>query len=456
MDFENKDNLETQISHWRSFLLRHHPTNSPDVEKLESHLRENIVTLQNAGLDDNEAFLIALKRMGNFDDRLGKFAQEHWHRLLKQLVQTPDTENNSGRSLRIEMLVVIGLALSAALAIKLPELFGLELLGAGAEFYIRNLALFVLPLLASYFAWKRDSIDACIRWLVPSFAIAAVFANIYPFRPFASTEILTALHLPVVLWLAVGFAYVGGQWRSTSRRMDFVRFSGELFIYYVLIALGGVVLTTATLLMFSVIGLDLEWIATSWLLPCGAVGAVIIGSWLVEVKQKVVENMAPVLTQLFTPLFAIVLLAFLVTMIWTGKGIDAERDVLIGFDLLLILILGLLVYNVSARGVEAQPNGFDALQLVLVLSALVVDVLLLIAIAGRIFEHGVSANKVSALAENLILLVNLIWSAWLYFRFLIRRGSFRALERWQTNYLPVYGVWALVVVVAFPPGFDFI
>ena len=43
----------------------------------------------------------------------------------------------------------------------------------------------------------------------------------------------------------------------------------------------------------------------------------------------------------------------------------------------------------------------------------------------------------------------------LHGRFLLRRGSFRALERWQTAYLPVYGARAAVVVIAFPPLFDY-
>ena len=62
----------------------------------------------------------------------------------------------------------------------------------------------------------------------------------------------------------------------------------------------------------------------------------------------------------------------------------------------------------------------------------------------------------AALGENLVLLVNLAWSAWLYARFLAGRGQFSALERWQTAYLPVYALWAAFVVVAFPLLFDFV
>src|SRR3972149_2741559 len=105
----------------------------------------------------------------------------------------------------------------------------------------------------------------------------------------------------------------------------------------------------------------------------GSAVAVIIGSWLVEAKQSVIENMAPVLTRLFTPLFTILLLAFLATMAWTGSPINVKREVLIGFDLLLVLVVGLGLYAASARDPQTPPDFFDGLQLLLVVSALVVD-----------------------------------------------------------------------------------
>ncbi|NLI17752.1 MAG: hypothetical protein GX427_02945, partial [Actinomycetales bacterium] len=98
---------------------------------------------------------------------------------------------------------------------------------------------------------------------------------------------------------------------------------------------------------------------------------------------------------------------------------------------------------------------FDRLQLVLLVSALVVDLLMLAAMVGRISEFGFSPNKTAALGLNLILLANLSWAAWLQLGFLRGRRRFDALERWQTGYLPVYAGWAAAVVVAFPPVFGF-
>jgi hypothetical protein len=176
---------------------------------------------------------------------------------------------------------------------------------------------------------------------------------------------------------------------------------------------------------------------------------------LVEAKQSVIENMAPVLTKLFTPLFTALLLVFLATMAWTGSPINVKREVLIGFDLLLAVVVGLVLYAASARDSEAAPDLFDGLQQLLVVSALVVDGVALAAIAARISEFGFTPNRVAALGENLILLVNLAWSARLYASFLRHRGSFTALERWQVAYLPVYSVWAALVVAMFPPVFGY-
>ncbi len=448
--------LEEQIEQWRTYLRRRQAVHGPDVEELEGHLRDQLAELTEAGLAGDEAFLVAVKRMGSLDALSRELARAHSERLWKQLVIAPDVEK-SANTARAEIFVVLSLAVAAALAVKVPALFGLRL-SPDVElppFYARNASLFVFPLLTVYFVWKRGAGLIAGLWLALPFAAGAVFANVFPFRTGSDTEALTALHLPIALWLAVGFAYVGSRWFADGERMNFVRFSGELAIYYVLIALGGGVLTGFTFMMFTAIKMNPEWFVGGWLIPCGAAGAVIIGSWLVEAKQSVIENMAPVLTRLFTPLFTILLLVFLATMAWTGSPINVERQVLIGFDLLLVLVVGLVLYAASARDPHAPPDFFDGLQLLLVVSALVVDGVALAAIAARISEFGFTPNRVAALGENLILLVNLAWTAWLYARFLRHRGSFADLERWQIAYLPVYAVWAVLVVVMFPPVFGY-
>jgi len=447
------DSLESQISRWRAYLAARRAVATQDVAELEDHLREQIDGLQRSGLDPDEAFLVAVKRMGSLDALSLQFAREHSARLWKQLVM-PATDGGGDAAARADARAAGLAAIGAALAIKLPALFGIPMVDAYAGFYLHNLSLFVLPILTAYFGWKRQLDPITTRWLVAAFLGAAAVVNLYPYSPGGHTEGLAVLHLPIALWLAVGIAYAGGRWGSVAGRMDFVRFTGELFIYGVLLALGWGVLIGLTAALFGAIGVPVETLIGRWLLPCGGMAGIVVAAWLVEAKQSVIENMAPVLTRVFTPLFAVVLVVFLLALPFAEHGIP--RDLLITFDLVLVVVLGLLLYAVSARDAAAPAGPFDLLQVILVVAALLVDAAALGAIVLRISEYGFSPNRTAALGLNLILLANLAWSALLYAGFLRARTPFSALERWQTAYLPVYAGWAALVVIGFPPLFAFI
>jgi hypothetical protein len=449
----NDTELETQIAEWRSYMLRRRAVLSADVDELEDHLRERVADLAETGLRPDEAFLIAVKRMGRMDELSREFAREHSDRLWKQLVLTDD-DAPAETERRRDLLVMIVCAAMAVVGVKLPALFGLGFDESGA-FYARNLGLLALAPLALYFAWRRKVGLGTAGVVAGLFALGAVAANAYPLDDDSQSLVLTAIHLPLALWLVIGIAYAAGEWRSGQKRMDFIRFTGEWFIYFVLIALGGGVLTGFTVGTFSAIGIDNETFISEWLIPCGAAAAVVVAAWLVEAKQSVIENMAPVLTRVFTPLFAVTLVAVLVAIMVTTNAIDVERDMLILFDLLLVVVLGLVLYSISARDPAAPAGLFDWMQLALVVSALLIDIMVLIAITGRITEWGLTPNKSAALGENLVLFANLAWTAWLYWSIIKGRKRFSKLERWQTDYVPVYAAWAWIVVLAFPPLFAF-
>lgn len=465
MESAGDPGIEGQIREWRSYLLRRQTIHRVDVDELEDHLRDQISDLRAAGLSGDESFLVAIKRMGGMNELSKEFARERSSQLWKQLVLGGDGVREQSASHYGGHFTTIGFAIGAAVAFKLPALFGIDPFGPGtsevadaeaeASFYLRNAALLVLPFLIGFLAWRRSIPVRVIAGLAVPFIAAAILVNVLPFDRGGDTESLAAIHLPIFLWLVAGVAYLGGAWRGDAPRMDFVRFTGEWFIYYALIAFGGVALCGLTLGVFEAIGIDMEPFITSWVLPCGAVGAVVVVAWLVEAKQSVIENMAPVLTAVFTPLFAVMLVAAIAGMALTGNFVDAERDVLILFDMLLVIVVGLVLYSISARDSDATPTLMDAVQMVLVVSALVIDVLALAAILSRITEFGFTPNRTAGLGLNVVLLANLVWSAWLQAAFLRGRRRFTDLERWQTRYIPVYAVWAAIVVVVFPLLFGF-
>jgi hypothetical protein len=445
------DGVESQIAEWRTYVAKAPAVNGRDVDELEAHLRDQIAELDAAGLTADEAFLVAVKRMGDLDTLSREFAREHSGRLWKQLVLRGEDEPARPSSGWFEALVF---ALAAAIPIQVARLAA-QFPEEEPGWLLRNISLFVLPFLAGYFA-RRRQLDAR-RWVLTAapFVLVALVVNLYPYRAGSATELLVALHLPVVLWFAVAYPYMGGTMRSHERRMDFVRFTGEWVIYYVLIALGGAVLLLLTALILEPVGTDVADQVVEWVLPSGAAGAVIVAGWLVESKQHVVENMAPVLTMLFTPLFAVMLTVAAATYAVSGVAGAFDRELLGVFDALLVVVLGLVLYAMSAREPSRPAGLMDRVQLLAVASALVLDAMVLGAMVARIGDLGLTPNRAAALGLNLVLLVNLAGTAWLSMRFLTGRIAFHRLERWQTSYLPIFALWAATVVAVLPPLFGF-
>src|SRR6185295_5162670 len=112
--------LEEQIEQWRSFLRRRQAIQSVDVAELEDHLREQVTGLVAAGLATDEAFLVAVKRMGDLDSLSREFAREHSERLWKQLVVLPSDSSESEVAVRTDAIVAFSFAVAAAALVKLP------------------------------------------------------------------------------------------------------------------------------------------------------------------------------------------------------------------------------------------------------------------------------------------------------------------------------------------------
>ena len=445
------ESVESQIAEWRAYVAGAPGVNGRDVDELEDHLRGQIAELNEAGLADDEAFLVAVKRMGDLDCSVAR-VRARAQRAALEAARPERRRRARARDGRLARGVPVrprprpSRCRSRASPRTSPTRSRRGSRGTSASSCCRSSP--------AYFARRRElDVRGWLLTAVP-FALAALVVNVYPWDADSNTEMLAAVHLPVVLWFVVAYPYMGGTLRSHERRMDFVRFTGEWFIYYVLIALGGGVLMGLTAGILEPAGVDVERVF-EWVIPSGAAGAVVVAAWLVESKQRVVENMAPVLGMIFTPLFAVMLVAAAVTYAATGLGDAFDRDLVSIFDALLVVVLALVLYGMSARDPSESPDWMDRIQLVAVVSALVLDVMVLGTMIARIGDLGFTPNRTAALGLNLVLLVNLAGAAWLSARFLTGRSRLHRLERWQTTYLPVFALWAAAVVVVLPPLFGF-
>lgn len=441
---------EQLMQEWRTAVRRSKAVDESDAAELEAHLRDAMTDLEGAGLSPDEAFLIAVRRVGTVDALTAEFAREHSDRLWKQLVVAPTTDPRPA-----SWPVMLIFAVVAAVAVQVARIASnLGHSTPGTEWFLRDVGLFVLPVLAAYFVVVRRMPWRRILPLAVIVAVLALAVNLFPYHGDRATEILVGIHLPVVLWFVVGAAYLAGEWRSSDRRMDFLRFTGEWIVYYALIALAGGVLVGLMEGVLSLTSPAAAETATLWVVPSGAAGAVLVAAWLVEAKKSVIENIAPVLTAIFTPIFAAMLLVTTVIYAATAFGRTFDRNSLGLFDALLVVVVGLVIYGISARSTR-RAGLMDALRLTAVVAAVLLDLLVLAAMLARVGEFGFTVNRVAALGLNLVLLIDLVVTAVIIIRMLAHRTPVLTLERWQTSYLLVIAAWVTVVVLVLPPVFGF-
>lgn len=443
--------LELNISSWCDYLRSSGKLSEDDVLELENHLREQIDELTESGLDEEEAFLISVKRLGNVNLISEEYSKVNTENLWKQLLVDPVDKVAKHKSRRDIMLVIL-FSLLAGTAAKIPTLFDINM---ESVFYFKNLSFYILPFIALFFMVKHDVSKKLMGYIAVIFVLTGTIINLYPSHSPGHTEILTAIHLPLMLWLVIGVAYMGEEWNTHKGRMNFIRFTGESVIYGSLVMLGLMVLMMFIATIFASISIDVESFFEDYLVFYGGCAAAMITVYLVETKRSIVENFAPVLAKIFSPLFLITMVTFLIVVVVTGNSPFVERDFLIGFDLMLVLVLGMVLYIISARSIYEKINIFDYLNVALIVVAVVVDGIALSAILFRLSEYGISPNKLAALGENILLLVNLAGLLWLYIRYFMRKIEFKIIESWQTKYLTVYAVWMAVVVFLFPVAFGF-
>ncbi len=452
--------LERQIGLWRAGLQREAALPADDLQELEDHLRDEVEALRASGLAEDEAFFIAVKRMGDANEVVRQLARvdadKMWRQFFEPQPDAAPADGGHGSRAAGPAWVIAGAIAAAALG-KLPMLFGVTMAGPGLEVYLRNLAVFVVPILILAYYYRNRFSAGIVAFLGITLAAGALAANLYPFVAGGATSFLSALHLPLLLWLTFGVAYCGDDWRTVRVPLDFVRFTGEFFLYSVLIGCGGVVLVGLVVAFFGAIGIDVEVFATEWLAFSILLATPVVAAYLVEKKRSLIENLAPVLARIFIPLFLVMMVAFVVTVAVRQESIMANRQMLILIDVLLLLVVGMVLYDLSARTDTARQRFSlpHRLNLALIIAALVIDCIALYGIAGRLAEFGFSPNKTAALGENILLLGNLIALAIAYLRVAAGRATYQAVLAWQVRYLPVYFVWMAFMVFVLPVIFRF-
>lgn len=471
--------LESQIQTWRKQLYAAGSIELQDIDELEAHLRDSVDELISKDLGEEEAYILAIHRLGDISVIHDEFAKISTEDIWKQLF-IPVHTTSAMRNIRKELGIVIILALLAGVLSRIPLLLGYGNIDEYGLLFFRNSGFFALFPVALYCLWKRALPLKKSLWAVSVFPALALVVNLYPsYEPY-HTSVLGALHTPILLMFVLLYLYGGPApqheaartaavktgWRSSTTRLNFIRFAGETAVYGILIGAGGLLLIFFTVGAFDLFALDAGPFIQNWLAPFGFFGLFTIASFLVWQKKNLIESIAPVLAKIFTPLFLCVLLGLLIAFLITPGLAYENRELLIWFDGILAFVLALTLYSMSAKEVVGEigeqpplvvvPSVWDILTFALVAAAVLVNTIAFSGIIVRLITYGMTPNKAAALGENILLSINLLFLAVLYGKYLFRKTDFSTITQFQMKFFSAYAVWAAIVVVVFPPLFGFV
>jgi len=351
-----------------------------------------------------------------------------------------------------ELITVFVFCMIVVFLVKIPSIFNLSF--PEDIFYMRNTAIIVFFGLTLYTVWFNRIKD--IKKLIMTamaFLIAAIYINLLPSDSQGAAVILAYIHLPFLMWFIYGIVFTGYEFRNLDKRIDFIRFNGDLVIFYALIAIAGGLLTAITVGLFDSIGLDIEKFYGENIIITGAAAAPVVAAFLIEKFPVLVSRTAPLIATIFSPLILITLIVFLVTILVTGKDPYNDRDFLLVFNIMLLGVMAIIIFSVSETSVIKNQKFNAIILFVLSTVTIIIDLIALSAIFYRLGEYGLTPNRLAVLVSNILVLINLVLIMAGLFRINFKKKDFTIVEKTVSKFLPVYLAWILIVIFAFPAIF---
>lgn len=391
---------------------------------------------------NKKAFKKAFNRL--YPDIREKPMVPYWHERLN--FENGDLSWGNSK----EWTFILVAAFLAGLVAKIPDFSWLD----QDFFYPRNLGFIVFPFLSAYFVWKQKLAPKTFLPLLAVILGSAGYINLLPDNPESDTLILACIHLPLLLWAVLGISFVGGDRNNPYRRLDFLRYNGDLLVMTTIIGIAGALLTGVTIGLFELIDLKIEELYFHYFGIWGLAAAPILGNYLIQINPQLVKNVSPVIARVFTPLVLAMLTIYLVAVIYTGKDPFNDREFLLIFNALLIGVMAIILFSIAE---SSKTGGSGQRMMLFALSGvtILINGIALSAILFRISEWGITPNRLAVLGGNILMLINLLLVSYRLLKTIRNKTEAETVEKSIASYLPVYVLWALVVTFVFPVLFGF-
>ncbi len=413
---------------------------------MKERIKENIDNpekLEQLYNDDRNAF------ESGFEEALTEVEESELSRYWKIRLDYKKAPEKVRKTNIFDIIILISSCLIAAILIRIPDIFSL---GIDDEiFYAKNAALIVFLGLTVYVTWAAKVIDVKrILLIVTAFMVLAVYVNLLPSVTDSDSVNLVFLHIPLLLWSFYGLIFIDFNIKDYMRRIEYIRYNGDLAILMAIIVISGGILTGITIGLFDAIGLNIENFYMENIAIAGAVSVPIVATYIIKNYKSLTNKIAPVIAGIFSPLVLLTAVVFLIALAVSDKDLNSDRDFLLIFNVMLIGVMAVIVFSVSETSTARKQKFSEMILLILSVVTVVIDLIALSAIFYRLGTFGITPNRLAILGSNILILGNLGLLIIDLYKVNFKNVRIREVEITIAKYLPVYLIWILFVVFTFP------
>ncbi len=328
--------------------------------------------------------------------------------------------------------------------------------GVNQELFLsRNISFIIIPFVSAFFLWKQNAKINVKIILAVFFGISALYINLLPNAADSSSINLVYIHLPIFLWCVLGYAYMNDAYANNEKRINFLKYNGDLLVISVILFLAGMLFTVLTIGLFELIGMNIAKFYFEYVGIWGIGAIPILGTYLINTNPQIINKVTPIIAKIFTPLAFINLTIYLAVLISKGKYPHQDRNLLLIYNALLIGVLALIFFSVAE--IEKNKKGYFNTVILLGLSVLtiIINGIALSAISYRLFEYGITPNRIAVLGGNILIFVNLLIVTIQLLKAIKNNSSLTEVQNSIAKYLPVYAVWVGLVAFLLPLIFGY-
>jgi len=349
----------------------------------------------------------------------------------------------------LDVIVLIIACTITGFLIKLPGIFNLDL--KEPYYYFKNAGIIVFFGLSLYAIWTNRILERKkLNIVLVAFLIPVVYINLLPSIRDSNSINLAYIHLPLLMWCIYGFIFINFDTVDKPKRIDYIKYNGDLAILGAIILIAGGILTGITIGLFTAIKVDIKSFYMQYVAVWGLVSTPIVATYIIRNYPTLTNKIAPIIANIFSPLVLITLIVFLINIPVSGIDLFNDREFLLIFNAMLLGVMGIIVFSISETSIHNKQKFSEMVLFALAAVTLVIDLFALSAIFYRLSEFGITPNRMAVVGSNILIFGNIVIIMIDLYKVNFKNADIKIVEMTISKYLPVYMLWTLIVVFGFP------